>query len=86
MAKCKYRKSCTPFQDGIADCEKCGYADKPVTKPRPATKRIKAWCIVRDEWHIDGFEAGNTPPKYFSSAYVPCYIVIDKKYLKGEKK
>ena len=57
-------------------------------KRKPKYKKIKAWAIVRDSkiGEIDGcFESGNIPPKYFSSAYVPCTILIDPKYLKGEK-
>jgi len=79
---------------GRGECPFCGY-DIPncwtyvKAKPKPTkVRRIKAWAIVRDleTGEIDGsFEAGNLPPKHFSSAYVPCTILINEKYLRGNK-
>ena len=86
----------------IENCKSLGYKYKSSVKAcagknnkcqiiprREKMVRVKAWCVVRDSntGEIDGcFESGNTPPKHFSSAYVPCTILIAAKYLKGGKK
>ena len=99
MAKKKMCKHWVENGAVMADTKKCweGHYHRCPTNtnlsceiiPKPAkVRRIKAWAIVRDleTGEIDGsFEAGNLPPKHFSSAYVPCTILINEKYLRGNK-
>ena len=55
-------------------------------KPKLKLVRIRAWANMDEESGCDIITATNVKPKYFGGAYdVPVIILINKKYLKGEK-
>ena len=86
LTECDFQdtKSANPF----GNCPKNTNSRCQIITRREKMVKVKAWCVVRDSntGEIDGcFESGNIPPKHFSSAYVPCTILIAAKYLRGGK-
>ena len=81
MAKCKYSKDCVPKQDGVADCEHC----RETTNPKPKFKKIKAVAAINREGEMYSIRHEIDSDKWDKRVWKPCTILINAKYLKGEK-
>lgn len=92
MAKCKYWDS--PIVDRINKRGmSCGFecpknanelCEIP-TKRKPKYKKIKAWCRITNNGEVIEIYYANGFSKEDSKGLFPCTIMINAKYLKGDK-